>query len=137
MGGGVALLKTKNRIDFKDETIFTNKHQLMGADIVKKVLTKPFEQILRNAGYEDEEIHGLIYTIKNDENDWNVFDPLSDKIVDGYDVGILDPYKVTRTALENAVSVCGTIITTNCVIEEKFEQNSNDMLANLLQQTEH
>jgi chaperonin GroEL len=136
MGGGVALLKTKNRLNFKDETIFTNKHQLMGADVVKKILTKPFEQILRNAGYEFEEIYGLINLIKDDKNDWNVFDPLSDKIVDGYEFGIIDPYKVTRTALENAVSVCGTIITTDCVIEEKFEQQPNDMLAQLMQQTE-
>lgn len=136
MGGGVALLKTKHRLDFKDDTIFTNKHQLMGADIVKNVLTKPFEQILRNGGYEEEEIFSLINTIRLDENDWNVFDPLSDKIVDGYEFGIIDPYKVTRTALENAVSVCGTIITTDCIIEEKFEPNmSNDMMAQMFQQT--
>ena len=136
MGGGVALLKTKHLLNFKDETIFTNKHQLMGANIVKNVLTKPFEQILRNAGYEEEEIYALINTIKLDTNDWNVFDPLNDKIVDAYEFGIIDPYKVTRTALENAVSVCGTIITTDCIIEEKFEQNmSNDMMAQMFQQT--
>lgn len=124
MGGGVALLRTNKMVNFKDSAIFENKHQLMGANIVKNVLSKPFEQILRNAGYEEREIYSLIHTIENDELVWNVFDPLNDKIVDGYEAGIIDPYKVTKTALENAVSVCGTIITTDCVIEEHYEANN-------------
>lgn len=138
MGGGVALMITENMIDFNDEHIFVNKHQRMGANVVKNVLSKPFEQIMRNVGYEEREIYGLIHRVINTNNNWDVFDPLNDKIVDGYEAGIIDPYKVTRTALENAVSVCGTIITTECVIEEHHESNSNmnsitDLLAQLQQ----
>lgn len=131
MGGGVALLHTENMVNFKDDTIFTNKHQLMGANIVKNVLTKPFEQILRNVGYEEREIYDLIYQIKHQENKWNVFDPLNDMITDGFDAGIIDPYKVTKTALENAVSVCGTIITTDCIIEEHYHTNDNSKLSGI------
>lgn len=131
MGGGVALLRTEKLINFDDTTIFTNKHQIMGANILKNILTKPFEQIMRNVGYEEREIYALIYQVENRENVWDVFDPLNDKIVNGFDAGIIDPFKVTKTALENAVSVCGTIITTDCIIEEHYQQTNDSKMAGI------
>ena len=107
-GGGAALLYARGAIDSND----------IGAQIVKQACGKPFEQILVNAGYSstDAQMIGKYQLVESGNDIWAGFDLKSESVVDMRKAGILDPAKVTRTALENAASVAGTILLTECVI---------------------
>jgi len=115
-GGGTALLYARNRVstnctkcsdDFKT-----------GQRIVYLACGKPFLQILTNAGYDPVEAEMIgKHKLTNSEGDtWNGFDLKSEQVVNMKEAGIIDPAKVTRTALENAASVAGTILLTECVV---------------------
>lgn len=122
-GGGTSLLRASSKVDFEDNTLFTNKHQLLGADIVRRAIKEPFFKILDNAGVDKDDIYMNMGTIKSDDTNWLVYNPLSNEFVNGLDGGIIDPFKVTRVALENAVSVCGSLITTGGVIYTKRDDS--------------
>lgn len=122
-GGGTSLLRASSNVNFEDTTIFTNKHQLIGAEIVRKAIKEPFFKILDNAGIDKDDIYMNMGIIKNDTTNWLVYNPLENIFVDGLEGGIIDPYKVTRCALENAVSVCGSLITTGGVIYTKRDDS--------------
>ena len=112
-GGGIALIKAVNNLPILPRE--TSSDELLGFDIVKKTCYAPFKTILSNCGIED------YYSILKNatEVDSFTYDAKKQEIVDAFTAGLLDPAKVTRTALENAASVAGTILTTESVIFEK------------------
>jgi len=114
-GGGIALIKAVNNLPILPRE--TSSDELLGFDIVKKTCYAPFKTILSNCGIED------YYSILKNatEADSFTYDAKKQEIVDAFTAGLLDPAKVTRTALENAASVAGTILTTESVIFEKKE----------------
>lgn len=116
-GGGVALLECRHvldsvKIDTPDEKV--------GVEIMRKALEAPFRQILLNAGKEPA---SYIMHIK----DGTGYDARNDKLVNMMEEGIIDPVKVTRSALENATSVAMLLLTTEAVVAELSEkQNDNN-----------
>ena len=129
-GGGVALINAFNAIGLP--TTSANDDQ-KGWDIVRHACGSPFKTILANCGIEDH------YSILRDvldtsaqhlassgEEDLFTYDAKAQKVVHAVEAGLLDPTKVTRTALENAASVAGTILTTESVIFEKKEEKSKE-----------
>jgi len=112
-GGGVALLRAIDAIDTKgfvaDEAI--------GAEILKKALEAPSRLIINNAGLEESVVVNKIKESKGS----NGFDARNEKYVDMLKAGIIDPTLVTRTAVQNAASIAGLLITTEATISEKPE----------------
>lgn len=115
-GGGAALLYAREAINQKG----------IGSDIVYQACGKPFEQILLNAGYTstDAQMLGKYQLVDSGNDVWTGYNLKTSKIVDMKEAGILDPSKVTRTALENAASVAGTILLTECVVVDHPEQET-------------
>jgi chaperonin GroEL len=98
-----------------------------GAKIVYKACGKPFEQILVNAGFSSTEAQ-MVGLQLDPSNTWLGYNIKEEKCVDMKEAGIIDPTKVTRTALQNAASVAGTILLTECtVVDEPEEEKSNHM----------
>lgn len=131
-GGGIALYNaSKYLLDFikENELEFTHKDQIKGAEIVAKAVLKPFEQILINAGKTVEDIAAIKGSLKESNDQWKGFNPRSEEFTNMFEEGIIDPAKVTRLALENAASVAGTMLTTECIvsnIKKKDEQDGVD-----------
>ena len=96
----------------------------IGAEIVYNACSAPLTKILTNAGVETETIYGVINSIK-DSQSWVGYDLKSEELVNMKEAGIIDPAKVTRTALENAASVAGTILLTECTIVDKPEEKNS------------
>ena len=93
-----------------------NEDQQLGVEILKKAATEPIRQLAANAG-ESSDI--IIHRIQNESVDDNSGYNFKDgEIVDMFEAGILDPTKVTRSALTNAVSVASILLTTNHAIVE-------------------
>ena len=117
-GGGVALLNAKENLG----TIDTNNDadEELGVEILLNAIEKPFTQILLNAGIT--KYHSILSKVEAD-NDGTGFNIKSSTFVNMIKEGIIDPTKVTRTALENAVSVAGTMLITECTIVEKPSDN--------------
>lgn len=131
-GGGIALYNaSKYLLDFikENESEFTHKDQIKGAEIVAKAVLKPFEQILINAGKTVEDIAQIKGSLKESNDQWKGYNPRSEEFTNMFEEGIIDPAKVTRLALENAASVAGTMLTTECIvsnIKKKDEQDGVD-----------
>jgi chaperonin GroEL len=85
----------------------------------------PFKQILLNAGYEEENVYDKVNSLSN-FREGTGFDLKTESWVDMKAAGVIDPTKVVRLALENASSVAGTLLTTECVIYEKPVENKKD-----------
>ena len=119
-GGGAALLYAREAITKAS----------IGSQIVYEACGKPFEQILTNAGYTstDAQMIGKYQLLGNDEGVWAGYNLKTEKVVNMKKAGILDPTKVTKTALENAASVAGTILLTECVVVDypKSETSPSD-----------
>ena len=111
-GGGAALLYAREGITFAE-----GKSNI-GANIVYQACGKPFAQILTNAGYTEVNSLILADTLINPENDdvWTGYNLKTESMVDMRESGIIDPSKVTRTALESAASVAGTVLLTECIV---------------------
>ena len=116
-GGGAALLYARGNI------LFADGENNIGANIVYQACGKPFSQILTNAGYEEVQSMILADNLVNsgDEDVWTGYNLKTESMVDMKEAGIIDPAKVTRTALENAASVAGTILLTECVVVDNPE----------------
>jgi chaperonin GroEL len=107
-GGGVALLNASKTLDSSKK----------GHSIVKKACAKPFEQILINAGWEDKDAAAKgTYELSSDDK-WNGVNVDDGSIIDFKENGIIDPTKVTRLALENAASIAGTVLLTECTLTQ-------------------
>jgi len=113
-GGGVALLNASFSL-LDNPLLAQHPDQQKGFDIIIKALQKPFKQILANAGETSEVIEERVNYIF-DNHKWIGFNPRTGEYVDMLEEGIIDPTKVTRLALENAASVAGTMLITECVI---------------------
>jgi len=114
-GGGVALLRTLAAL----ENIVTNDaDEKIGVDILKRALQEPIRQIAQNAGKDGSVIASEV--LKNDGN--YGYDAATDTFGDLIQAGIVDPTKVVRSALENAVSAASMFLTTEAVVVEKPEE---------------
>ena len=119
-GGGVALVRTKDKLaNLKSE----NADENTGIQIVDKAIEAPIRTIVENAGGE-----GSIVISKVIESENNIgYDAKNEKYVDMLKAGIIDPKKVTRIALENAASVAGMILTTECAVVDIKEESPAPM----------
>jgi chaperonin GroEL len=112
-GGGVTLLYAAKALEgLKGE----NDDQRVGLEIVRKALVAPAKQIVVNAGGDGSIVAGKL-TEKNDP-EWG-YDAQNDQYVNMFQAGIIDPTKVVRTALQDAASVAGLLITTEAMVAEK------------------
>ncbi len=119
VGGGVALLKAKKQLNEYIENNLSGDEKL-GALIVLKTLEAPIRQIAKNAGVDDGVV---VQTVLKNESESFGYDALTDEFCDLFERGIIDPLKVTRTALETAASVASTLLTTECVVvQDKSKQ---------------
>jgi chaperonin GroEL len=117
-GGGVALLYAAKALDsLKPE----NEDQKAGIAIVRKALTTPARQIVENAGKDGSVIVAKL--LERNSITWG-YDAQDDRYVDMIEAGIIDPTKVVRTALQDAVSVAGLMITTEAMVAEKPEKKN-------------
>ncbi len=116
-GGGVALLRAKSVLEkIKPE----NADEATGIQIVSRAVESPLRTIVENAGLE-----GSVVVAKVSEGKGNFgYNAKTDEYVDMLKAGIIDPKKVTRVALENAASVSGMILTTECALVEIKEENA-------------
>jgi chaperonin GroEL len=109
-GGGATLYRVA--LNHREES---NSNVAIARDIVRNALQAPFKNILSNAGIEN--------WFENIPSAGQVYDAKNHKMVDAFESGIIDPAKVVITALKNATSVAGTILTTESVVFEKKEKN--------------
>mgnify|MGYP000382148418 FL=1 len=120
-GGGVALVRATQWVESNGNDDFN-----FGVEIVKTACKKPFQQILLNAGYNNTAIDSL--TKELDGDDWTGYDIKQDKMVDFKEAGIIDPFKVTRSALQNASSIAGTILLTEATVVDKPSENNTPQI---------
>ncbi|MFS8654851.1 MAG: TCP-1/cpn60 chaperonin family protein, partial [Limnochordia bacterium] len=117
-GGGTTLIDIIPALD----SVQAEGDEAVGVNIVRKALTEPLRQIARNAGYEGSVI---VERVKAEAPGIG-FNAATEEFVDMIKAGVADPAKVTRTALQNAASIAGMLLTTEAVIAEipKKEKNS-------------
>jgi chaperonin GroEL len=118
-GGGVALVRA---IESLTEQLSDNDEQV-GYDIIKKAISEPLKQIAQNAG-----LSGDVVLSKVDCKNNIGFNAVNLSYVDMFKSGIIDPVKVTRSALQNAASIAGLILTTGCLIADIPEKENQNML---------
>jgi chaperonin GroEL len=117
-GGGVALVRAIAALkDVKGE----NEDQTIGIQIVRKALEAPLRTISDNAGVEGSIVLDKVLNGKGNNFGYNA---RTDVYEDLKKAGVIDPTKVTRIALENAASISGMVLTTECVINDKPESDS-------------
>jgi chaperonin GroEL len=113
-GGGVALLRCQKVL----EALKQEGDELIGVNIIKRAIEEPLRQIADNAGYEGSVV---VEKIKDMEQDMG-FNALTEKYEDMVKVGVLDPTKVVRIALQNASSIAGLLLTTEGLVSEIPEE---------------
>lgn len=119
-GGGVALLRAKAALTSVDAL---NADEKTGIQIVSRAVESPLRTIVENAGLE-----GSVIVAKVGEGSGNYgYNAKTDEYVDMLAAGIIDPKKVTRVALENAASVAGMILTTECALVDIKEEGASQM----------
>lgn len=126
-GGGICLVQAVANIKALEEQRSLSQEQQQGYDIVMRACRRPFEAILNNAGHSWVQIQ-----VEMDRAGTDGYDARFDKCVNMVEAGIIDPAKVTITALELAASAAGTLLTTECVIsidpvQPKKEEQQNWM----------
>jgi len=127
-GGGIALLNASRSLESnKGDMHFANNSTKVGYNILLQAINKPFFKILTNAGYSPDHCDGIKAKILDTGNPWQGFNLRTEEYVDMFEEGIIDPAKVTRLALENAASIAGTMLTTECVISNLKEKSSDPM----------
>jgi chaperonin GroEL len=119
-GGGVALLRAATAIDSLN---LTDPDMRVGAAIVKRALEAPMRQLVLNAGLEPGVV---VETIRHASSPTWGMDLMSEQFVDMMTAGIIDPAKVTRSALENAASVAAMILTTEALVTDAPEKATDD-----------
>ncbi len=115
-GGGVTYIRAISSLDnLKGE----NEDETTGIEIVKRAIEEPLRQIVANAGKEGAVI---VQKVKEGKDDFG-YNARTDVYENFFAAGVIDPAKVTRVALENAASIAGMFLTTECVIADKKEEN--------------
>ncbi len=113
-GGGVALFRAQSALD----RIRGTEDEKTGVDIVRRALEEPIRLIAQNAGAEGSIVVAKVRASKDRNYGYNA---QTDTYEDLVKAGVIDPTKVTRTALQNAASIAGLLLTTECVVAEKPE----------------
>jgi chaperonin GroEL len=116
-GGGVALLNAQKSLD----TVKAEGDEAVGVDIIRRALEAPLRTLVRNAGVEGALIVAEVKKSKNSSYGYNV---ATGEFTDLIKAGVLDPAKVTRTALQNAASISGLLLTTECMITDLPEDKA-------------
>jgi len=124
-GGGTALINVIPAVDKLIETLEGDVKT--GAAIVRKALEEPVRQIAINAGVEGSVV---VEKVKNAEEGIG-YDALNDRYVNMIEAGIVDPTKVTRTALQNAASISALLLTTEAAVAEKPEPKENNNMGGM------
>lgn len=115
-GGGVAYIRASEALEgFKGE----NEDETTGIEIVKRAIEEPLRQIVANSGKEGAVI---VQRVREGKADFG-YNARTDQYENLYETGVIDPTKVARVALENAASIAGMFLTTECVITDKKEEN--------------
>ena len=114
VGGGVALVRSQKGV----QNMTSDGDRNVGIEILAKALEAPLREIANNAGQEGSII---VQKVKSEKGNTG-YNAASDKFEDLVKVGVIDPAKVTRSALQNAASVAGLMLTTECVISDKPEE---------------
>ncbi len=115
-GGGVAYIRS---IDALSDLQAENEDEKIGIDIIKRAIEEPLRQIVFNAGKEGAVV---VQKVREGKDDFG-YNARTDVYENLFAAGVVDPAKVTRVALENAASIAGMFLTTECVITEKKEAN--------------
>jgi len=115
-GGGVAYIRA---IDSLSQVKAANEDESIGVDIVKRAIEEPLRQIVFNAGKEGAVV---VQKVREGKDDFG-YNARTDVYENFFAAGVVDPAKVCRVALENAASIAGMFLTTECVITEKKEDN--------------
>ena len=116
-GGGIALLKIQD--SFGTPSGEESESFLKGVEIINTALASPISQILKNCGVTEGTVVEYI------KQNGGGYDAKNEQFVDMFEAGIIDPKKVTRVAIENAVSVVGMILTTECMVVNKKEEKQS------------
>jgi chaperonin GroEL len=122
-GGGVAYIRAISALDgFKGD----NDDETFGVNIVKRALEEPLRQIVANAGGEGSIV---VQKVKEGKADFG-YNARTETYENLLSAGVIDPTKVTRVALENAASIAGMLLTTECVLSEKKEEGGVPSMPN-------
>jgi len=117
-GGGVALLRAQDKVS----ELNLETEEKVGAEIVRKTLEAPLRQIADNAGWEGsvvvEKVRGMDYNYG--------FDADKEEFKDMMKAGVIDPVKVTRSAIQNAASIASLLLTTEAVVTEKPKEEEEE-----------
>ncbi|ANQ53189.1 molecular chaperone GroEL [Thermosipho sp. 1063] len=119
-GGGITLLRARKPVEKVVDEL--DGDEKIGAKIVYEALVAPIKQIAKNAGYDGAII--IHKVLENDDPAYG-FDALHGEYCDMFERGIIDPAKVTRSALQNAASIAGMLLTTEVLVVEKPEPKNN------------
>lgn len=122
-GGGVALIHASKNYKYNDTN---NVNKTLGEQIIIKAIQYPFIKILTNAGYEISDIYSKLSELKLKNNNWIGYDLGLNTMGDMKLAGIIDPTKVTKSALLNALSVASTTLLTECVIADKPDESNKN-----------
>jgi chaperonin GroEL len=118
-GGGAALVHAIKTLEKKTNGAVTD--EMVGQNIVRRALEEPLRQIAENAGFEGSVVVQKVKSLEANHG----FDAMSGDYGDMFKYGIVDPLKVTRSALENAASIAALLLTTETLITEKPEEKKN------------
>lgn len=121
-GGGTALIRC---LPCLENCIPLEEEAKIGVDIVKRAITAPLTQLVNNAGYNDGSV--VVSKVKELEGNYG-YNVATDEYVDMIEAGVIDPVKVTRSALQNAASIAGLLLTTDCMIA--ITENEDNTLTN-------
>ncbi|HUE75297.1 MAG TPA: chaperonin GroEL, partial [Chloroflexota bacterium] len=114
-GGGVTLIRAARALD----NVKLSGDEATGVTILRRALEEPMRQLVENAGQEGSVLVESVRRQQNEQNNPNLgYDVLTNEFVDMVQSGIIDPAKVTRSAVENAVSIAGMILTTEALVTD-------------------
>jgi chaperonin GroEL len=116
-GGGVALIRAQRAL----KTLKLDADEQIGVDIIRRAVEEPIRMIVQNAGGEGSIVVEKVRSSKDDAFGYNALTDTYENLVQA---GVIDPTKVTRTALQNAASIAGLLLTTEALIVEKKEKDS-------------
>jgi len=114
-GGGVALIRAQRAL----KALKLEEDEQIGVDIIRKAIEEPIRMIVQNAGGEGSIVVEKVRASKDDAYGYNA---LTDSYENLVQAGVIDPTKVTRTALQNAASIAGLLLTTEAIVVEKKEE---------------
>ena len=117
-GGGVAFIRAQKALD-KLKLEDSDEH--IGVGIIRRAIEEPIRMIVQNAGGEGSIV---VEKVRNSADNNYGYNALTDEYEDLVEAGVIDPTKVTRTALQNAASIAGLLLTTEALIVEKKEPQS-------------